>query len=375
VRILVVGEFAAGSQKAHAINTIKMAQGFKRLGHTVAVVCFQAIATELSTDELAEIYGLNVALTWMQIPQKIFGLPISRHWGFAIAALSPIRQWQPDLIYARGYTTPFLTSLFGLQTVAEKHTAVNHNSWPFRFLIRATHHSSFALWVTISHRLVDYYAQQGAVKDKLIVLPDAVDLELFERPESLTIPSPFKTGKINVVYAGHLYDYKGIPTILEAASKLPEADFHLVGGLKEDVRRQQDQAQQLGLSNVFFHGLKPQTEIPAFLWHADYLLLPPSQHHPSAAWTSPIKLAEYLASGTPVIASNIESLRDWVTDNEVAFFEPDNAQSLVAALWDLAANPDRKYELRHHALEKAQTLTYENRASIILSKGLSSSFN
>jgi len=375
VRILVVGEFAAGSQKAHAINTIKMAQGFKRLGHDVAVVCFRAADATVTVDALTQIYGLNVPLTWIPIARKILGFSLSRHWGFAIAALPKIRQWQPNLIYARGYTTPFLTSLLGLLTVAEKHTAIGHTSWPFRCLIRATHHHSFALWVTISRRLADYYAQRGAVKTKVIVLPDAVDLELFERPEHLTTPSPYKPGVVNVAYAGHLYDYKGIPTILAAAQKMPGAYFHLIGGLTTDVKRQQEQAHKLGLKNVFFYGLKPQTEVPAFLWHADYLLLPPSQHHPSAAWTSPIKLAEYLASGTPIIASEIKALRDWVTENEVAFFEPDNAQALVDTIQDLNANPARKDNLIRHALAKSKTLTYETRASVILSKCFSGLHN
>ena len=37
----------------------------------------------------------------------------------------------------------------------------------------------------------------------------------------------------------------------------------------------------------------------------------------SSAWTSPLKLAEYLASGSPVVATRIPALLDWITDTEV----------------------------------------------------------
>ena len=40
----------------------------------------------------------------------------------------------------------------------------------------------------------------------------------------------------------------------------------------------------------------------------DIFLLPPSRNHPSALWTSPLKLCEYFALRKPVIASDIYQL-------------------------------------------------------------------
>ena len=205
-----------------------------------------------------------------------------------------------------------------IATVAEKHSPIDTNTAPFCRLVDATRHPHFYLWVTISHRLANYYHSQGVPEKKLIVLSDAVDLKLFQRPDRLPA-SPYAENCPNVAYVGHLYDYKGIPTVLEAAA--------------------------IAL---------------------DVLLLPPSQHHPSAAWTSPVKLGEYLASGTPIVATDIPALRDWLTDKEVEFVEPDNAEAMVEGIRHLLSDRQRAEQLRRYGLVKAQELSYEQRAEAIL---------
>lgn len=365
MRILVAGAFEASSQWAHAINTVKMAQGFARLGHEVIIVCRQAPEGIMSSDKLSKIYGITEPLRWVQLPSRILGCTIKKHWRFALLALPVALRLRPDLVYARNYIFPWVTSQLGIATIAEKHTGIDTRTIPFLVLVNATHHRAFHLWVTISHRLANYYRSQGVPEKKLVVLSDAVDLKLFQRLENLP-PSPYPANSANIAYVGHLYDYKGIPTLLEAAAQLPEAHFHLVGGWAEDIDRQQQRARELNLHNVTFHGLKPQAEVPNFLWHADVLLLPPSQHHPSAAWTSPVKLGEYLASGTPTVATDILALRDWLTDKEVEFVQPDNAEALAKGIRYLLQNKQRADELRVAGLQKAQELSYEQRAEMIL---------
>lgn len=368
MRILVASIFEASSQKAYVINTVKMAQGFARLGHEVTIVCYRPPTGRVSDESLAQIYGITEPLRWIQLNHRFFGALINPYRWFSLLAAPVVLQLQPDLIYARNDEFPALSvaSKYGIATVAESHAHAGTDTPDFRRLVALTRYSAFLGWVTISHRLADYYHSLGVAKDKLIVLPDAVDLRFFQRPDTLP-PSPYRSDRPNVAYVGHLYDYKGIPTILEAAAKLPEVNFHLVGGFPQDIKLQQQRAKALQLENVTFHGLKPQVEVPKFLWHADVLLLPPSQHHPSAAWTSPVKLGEYLASGTPVVATDILALRDWLSDREVQFVAPDSPEALAAGIEHLLSNGERSAQLRVNGLTKAEELSYEKRAGAILS--------
>jgi glycosyltransferase involved in cell wall biosynthesis len=371
MRILVASAFEASSQWAHAINTIKMAQGFARLGNEVTLVCRRPPEGKVLPTESAARYGLNEPIYWVQLPQRVLNYYLDPHWHFALQALPVILHMRPDLVFTRNYIFPWLSSRLGLSTVAESHAYPDNKTAPFLRMLSAARHGSFRLLVTISQRLADHYHSLGVPNEKLIVLPDAVDLQLFQRPESQNI-NPYPNKKSVVAYVGHLYDYKGIPTVLQAASLLPTVQFHLVGGWQEDVKRHQSVVKAKGLRNVTLHGLKPHAEIPPYLWNADVLLLPPSAKHPSAAWTSPLKLGEYLASGVPIVATDIPALRDWVTEDEVEFVAPDDPEALAEGIRRLLTDHTRKQALSEAGLRKAQQLSCEKRATAILEKiGLS----
>ena len=131
-----------------------------------------------------------------------------------------------------------------------------------------------------------------------------------------------------VVYTGHLYDWKGAGTLAEAARFLP-SDIHiyLVGGTVSDNKKFNEKYK---ISNLHIVGWKKHEEIPFWLKAADLLVLPTSgKEKIGAEFTSPLKLFEYLASGTPIVASLIQSLQEIVQSNQVVFFQADNANDLA----------------------------------------------
>lgn len=367
MRVLVACALQASSQWAHAINTIKMAQGFARLGHDVTVVCYRSSEGKVSSEKLSEVYGLTEPLRWVQLPRRLLRNSLSPHWPFALLGLSVALWVKPDLIFTRNYIFPWLTSKLRIATVAESHAHPDNKTRPLLRLVEATQCRAFRLWVTISQRLANHYHSLGVPEEKLVVLPDAVDLHLFRRGRHLP-DNPYSKNIKNVVYAGHLYDDNGIPTVLEVALKLPGVHFHMIGGWPEDIIRQQNRAQALGLANITFHGLKPQSAVPPFLWHADVLLLPYSQHHPSVAWMSPLKLGEYLASGTPVVATSILALRDWLSEDDVKFVRPDDAEAMAKGIEEILDNPVYAGNLSRRGLEKVASFSYERRVQKILDR-------
>lgn len=350
---------------AHSLNTIKMADGFAKLGHDVSLVCLGSEGGAIDNDQLSRIYNTTPKLEWIQLSRSLFGTQLL-HEGlsFSWVASQVARRLKPDFIYARDYYVPWLCARAGIKTTVESHAHPGTDTFRFRRLLKAASYPAFSLWVTISEKLADYYVSRGVADSKIAVLPDAVDIELFSRPKQLP-QSPYDVDRRNIVYAGHLYDYKGIPAILDAAKELPDVNFHLVGGWPEDIRRQRQQIGNAGLENVVLHGLKEHKDVPRYLWHADVLLLPPSANHPSAQWTSPLKLGEYLASGTPVIAADIPALRRWLTDEEVIFVEPDNGAAMAGAIRLILNDPERKSRLSEAGMEKAAALSYVKRASAI----------
>ena len=361
MRVLVAAAFPAGSHDAHAIHTVKMAQGFARLGHQVRIVCRRP--RRLAGREprfLAQQYGIREPVEWTQLSWAAGERRL-----FACGAALVASRFRPALVYARNYAAPVTTSGLGWPTVVETHAHPDNRSKPFLRLMRASGRTQLRRVVTISAYLARHYRRLGVPRSKTLVLPDAVDLELFGRPTTLP-PSPYPPQQLHVVYAGHLYDYKGIPTILAAAGKLPEVSFHLVGGRPEDIARQRQHVRRMRLDNITVHGAKAHAQVPAFLWHADALLLVPSAQHASARWTSPVKLGEYLASGVPVVASRIVALREALTERVACFVRPDDPDDLAAAIDGLLADRQRAGRLARAAAEMAKSLSYEHRAEQIL---------
>jgi glycosyltransferase involved in cell wall biosynthesis len=367
MKVLVGSAFEAGAQWAHAINTTKMAEAFARLGHDVVVVCRAPAGGAVDGDRLAALYGLRARLRWVQVRPRLLGRTLGKQAPLALQALPTLLRFRPDLVFSRHFAFPFLSSLLGFPTVAESHAHVGTRTGPFLRLAGASRRRAFRLWVTISEQLAAYYHSVGVPRDKLAVLPDAVDLGMFARPDPLP-PGPYGARRPVVAYAGHLYDYKGIPTVLEAAERVPEADFHLVGGWPDDVARHQATVAERGLKNVTLHGLVPHAEVAPFLWHADVLLLPPSADHPSAAWTSPVKLGEYLASRTPVVATAIPALRDWLTDAEACFVPSDDPEALAGGIRRVLSDGAYAHGLADAGWCRVQRLSYEHRAGEILDR-------
>jgi len=366
MKIVVISAFNAGSSYAHAINTTKMAEGFALNGHEVHLITLRG---DNNWAYLKKQYGISSDIFWHTVPNKIFNVLNTgdgrRFWHFVKPIVKKI---SPDFVYTRNYIAPCKTSKMGIPTVAETHAFVGHKAPDFIKMLSCCRQDKFFCSIsTISETLREYYMLYGVPEQKISILPDSVDINLFQPPLDIGV-SPYgvsKTAK-NIVYSGHLYDYKGIPTILKAAQLMPENLFHFIGGRKEDIERHQQWAQGHQMKNIIFHGLKPLSSVPQYLWHADVLLLPPSADHPSAKWTSPVKLGEYCASKRPIIASDIPALRRWLDETQVTFFQPDEPVSLKHAI-ELCLEDQKNATLKiEKAFELAQSMTYKRRAQKII---------
>ena len=365
MKILVASAFEAGSNFAHAINTVKMAEGFAMLGHDVTLACRAPLDGELEKELLDYQYALHTPLRWVQLSPMRNGRVLNPDWDFARQLFLRLLFLRPDFVFTRNYILPWLSSFMGIPTAAESHAHPGTCTKPFNTFIKGASHRKFKALITIAPVLRDNFVATGVPEEKILVLPDAVDLHIFSPPANLPA-SPFTGDKANVVYTGHLYDYKGIPLLLETARLAPDIQFHLIGGTVNDIGCTHEKITSLGLSNVTVHGHKPRTDLPPYLWHADALLLPPSLNHPSAQWTSPVKLGEYLASGRPVLASDIPALRAWLTEEHVLFVEPDDAQAWSSAIKYALTHRDTTTQLTENGIKLATSWSYSQRAEHIL---------
>jgi len=133
-----------------------------------------------------------------------------------------------------------------------------------------------------------------------LFLPNAVNSRLFNPERYYPRPLDLPEGEWVAVYIGALWGvWFDWDLLIEIARRYPEAAVVVIG----DYQGQCPDPQP----NLHFLGLKPQTALPGYLVHSDVALIP-WKVSPITQATSPLKLYEYLAMYTPVVAPKLDPL-------------------------------------------------------------------
>src|SRR3989344_3497342 len=165
------------------------------------------------------------------------------------------------------------------------------------------------------------------------------------------------------MYIGGLDGWKGSDTLYAAAQKLPEdVIVAVIGGKKEDVPTPSGRPPR-----VRFLGPRPYTELADNQAAADVLVLPNTgASEISVRFTSPLKLFTYMASGVPIVTSDLPSIRE-VIDEKVAFFVPaDNPDALAEGIMQALENMGDATRRAHAARALLLDYTWTKRAKRIV---------
>lgn len=209
----------------------------------------------------------------------------------------------------------------------------------------------------------------GIDSNRIAVARDGVDLDFFNsfdknKTEDIYLKLP-KDKKL-VIYSGSLSVEKGVDTLAKAAAYLPdEFQVVFVGGIGDQVDLFKKAYGHL--SNISILGKVDHSKIPALLQSASILVLPDSSKYQySNLYTSPMKLFEYMASGVPIVASNIPSLREVLAEDTAFFFEADDSHDLAKTIKSCYLSKDEALIKASVARRKVGEFTWNKRAEIIL---------
>ena len=141
---------------------------------------------------------------------------------------------------------------------------------------------------------------EAASGRKVLYIPNAVDSSLFDPTIPHELPSDLPASRPVFLYVGSLWgDWFDWDLLLRVADDFPDASVVVIGDYRGQCPRT--------APNLHFLGLKPQSDLPAYLAHADIGIVPWKKDQITAA-TSPLKAYEYLAMGLPVVAPDLEAL-------------------------------------------------------------------
>jgi glycosyltransferase involved in cell wall biosynthesis len=360
VKILYLSGFPIPSRAAHAVHAMKMCHALARNGHEVTLLAYGR--QDGRTEDLYEYYGVRDIFS-------VKRLPVVDVRGATLLSLPQLyralRTYDrcDTLAYARSIYGAFLAARMGFRIVYEAHAPPPHAliRWLEKRLFGM---EGFQKLIVISESLKRIYVSTYGDLPRVEVCHDAADV----LPAGAASEYAWRgrPERLQIGYVGHLYRGRGTDLILRCAERLPDYDFHIVGGTEHDLAHWRPQAG----ANVCFHGFIPPAQVPAVLSRCDVLLLPyqrgislGGRNIDTSGWMSPMKLFEYMAARKAIIASDLPVLREVLNENNALLVRPDDLDGWISAL---RACEDPPYRERHAAAAYADFLahyTWDQRAA------------
>lgn len=199
--------------------------------------------------------------------------------------------------------------------------------------------------VAISQALADWYlARWPALRGRILTAHDGVFPEAYDAVrrldrQALRRELGLPADRLVVAHTGSIYEGRGAELFGEVAASRPDILFVQVGGSAADAARWAAHYRGLGADNVRFVERQVPEAVRRWQVAADllfYVVTPRAEVH----WcTSPLKLFEYMAAGTPILGAAIGSVREILAERNAFTYDPGQPASIRAALAAFAADP------------------------------------
>jgi len=350
------------SERANAIQITAMCNAFAANGAEVTL--FANRRTKENKGETEQYFGMPLHFALERLPQGLFipGIQVTylvSELFFAMYFWLSGAAVKYDIIYSRQeWVLYFLSFVIRKEKLVwESHEA--KLNLPARRLLRKQIRT-----VVISEGIYNAYEHHGVPPTQMLVAHDGIDEDMLKPTEDkaqararLGLPQD----KRIAMYIGGFDAWKGMETFFAAAPLTSDVLFVAIGGDKEQIERFSKM-----YPSVTFLGPRPYSELKNNQQAADVLVIPSTAKNLLAAkFTSPLKLFAHLASGIPLVVSDVPSLTTVTGKEKVTIFAPDDAADLAEKIRETLVN----YHVRTYADElrkEAIKYTWTERADNIL---------
>jgi glycosyltransferase involved in cell wall biosynthesis len=370
------------SRYAHVVNIMQMCQAFKRTGQDITLIIPQHKG-RLDIKTIFDQYAIidNFTIKRLAVPIiKLGRIDIGALFLGIWAALYVLKE-HFNLCYTRVPFYAYIYGSLGMATGLEIHMPPTSrlDTWALARMVsqikngKSSHHKI----IVISNRLAKILNEQFDLPvSKMLVCHDAVDLASYNKITSSGYDLKRQLGLINqrtllLTYAGSLYEGRGMEMIVELAQRFPQSYFLVVGG--DELRIESYRQEFEGIKNLCFYGYVSHRDVARILKDSDILLMPHGRRATVlggdniSAYTSPMKMFEYLAAAKPIIASNLPSILEILKHGQNALIaEPDDTDSWSACVSSLVDNLALRQKLGMAARFTAEHHTWEKRATRIM---------
>lgn len=253
------------------------------------------------------------------------GWLLARRWG--VPMLFEVRDLWPETAVAMGFVT--------------NPVIVRPAEWLEKGLYRTAAHV-----IALTEGIRDGVIRHGIAPEKVTLIPNAADLDMFPTPECTSVAHPLiprNPGDFVAVFAGVHSTYSALPTLIHAAQQLQVTHPHIrivLVGTGDSKAGLIELTGHLRVQNVTFVDQQPKRAIPGILAAADCCILP-YQNLDLFRGALPNKTFDYLAAGRPIVVAVLdgELSRLIGTAGAGLVVPPEDPAALAEALVSLAERP------------------------------------
>ncbi len=252
------------------------------------------------------------------------------------------------------YRIPYVYDLDSsiAQQIIEKKPALRFFAPVFNFLEKIAIINA-ELNLPVCNALADLCENHGS--PKTVTIHDISQLKNPGAPSKGFLKKEIGIEKDILMYIGNLEAYQGIDLLLEsfqlACKKTDKIDLVIIGGNLLDIEFYKEKSINLDIRDrVHFLGPKPFNQLDKYLAESDIIVCPRIK-----GVNTPMKIFPYLHSGRPVIATDLYTHNQLLTEKE-AYLAPANAKSFAKAIVALTES----VELRKKYGKSGQKFIEEN---------------
>lgn len=248
-------------------------------------------------------------------------------------------------IYVRDFYCALILAIFRKNVIWEAHLYSDRLLYKIAYKFASIFNLFFKV-VVITRALKEKHLSNFKY-ECLEILPDGCRTQIDIKKHS-------RKSKLNIGYVGSFHKGKGVETIIKIAENVPEHNFIIAGGTNEKI----SSLKKTSTSNTKFTGYLNQNYLPKLYKDLDIALLPnmPSvkifdSGQEIGGVTSPLKLFEYFSFGIPIIASNLDVLKEVLNSNNSILVQFDDVKMWCDAIKKLE-NIELRERLSNNGLKE-----------------------
>lgn len=367
MRVLYFHQHFSTPKGSAGIRSYEMARRLLARGHQVTMVCGSYGGGETGLSSPFEngrrrgcVDGIDIiefdlaysnsdgflkrGMTFMKFAVRSVGLAFSEEYDVLFATTTPLTAGIPGIFarWLRG--KPFIFEVRDLWPELPRAMGVIKNPLvlgAMSVLEWASYRSAHRL-VGLSPGIVDGIAHRGVPRDRIELVPNGCDLEIFGGDVESWRPAGVKSTDLMAAFTGTHGMANGLNAVLNAAAELKKrgrTDIKLLligqGKLKPGL---QARAEREGLDNVIFHEPVNKARLAGLMAATDVGMQILANIPAFYYGTSPNKFFDYIAAGLPVLNNYPGWLAETIKRSGCGFAVPPDDPAAFADALEKAAD-------------------------------------